>query len=489
DRPVPEGSRFQRPRSPSTGTQSRTRDRNGGGDQSASRDDRPARDNVRVNTRSDGGGGRRFGGGEKRGPQLVDAAEAQRLKKLRYQPRPPSESSGQRDWPDRRAESSRFSNSAPQRTGRDDRGEVGQARPPRSRVPFRKPSAPAEIAFAPRPTEPVRIAKAMARAGLCSRREAERWIEDGRVSINGRVLNSPAMDVGPRDVVKVDGQPLPLAEAARLWRYHKPKGLVTTHYDPEGRPTVFDSLPPDLPRVVSIGRLDYNSEGLLLLTNDGELARHLELPSTGWLRRYRVRAYGRLTQDDLDPLKDGITVEGITYGPIEATLDSVQSGNMWLTMGLREGKNREVRKILGSLGLEVNRLIRISFGPFQLLDLEPGAAETVRRRVLADQLGPDLAAQFGLLSATDDDATAAGGPVRKAFRVRREPDGARRREKNASPQRDAVTAGRPDNRSDDRPARSASGVRENAPTGPGRYIRDKPGDGRKPFRKPGRDRE
>ncbi len=489
DRPVPEGSRFQRPRSPSTGAQSASRDRNGG------RDDRPTRDNVRANTRSEGGGGRRFGGGEKRGPQLVDAAEAQRLKKQRYQPRPPSEGSGQRDRPDRRGESNRFSNSAPLRTGRDDRGEVGQARPPRSRVPFRKPSAPAEIAFAPRPTEPVRIAKAMARAGLCSRREAERWIEDGRVSINGRVLNTPAMDVGPRDVVKVDGQPLPLAEAARLWRYHKPKGLVTTHYDPEGRPTVFDSLPPDLPRVVSIGRLDYNSEGLLLLTNDGELARHLELPSTGWLRRYRVRAYGRLTQDDLDPLKDGITVEGITYGPIEATLDSVQSGNMWLTMGLREGKNREVRKILGSLGLEVNRLIRISFGPFQLLDLEPGAAETVRRRVLADQLGPDLAAEFGLLSATEDDASAAGGPMRKPFRVRREPDGTRRRETPAPRQRDDAPRSQSQDR--DRPERSPLRTRANTSDGTSDksrndtrgHFRDKPRDSRNPFRKPGRDRE
>jgi 23S rRNA pseudouridine2605 synthase len=267
-----------------------------------------------------------------------------------------------------------------------------------------------------RPTEPMRIAKAMARAGLCSRREAERWIADGRVSVNGRVLDTPALEVTPRDIVKVDGNLLPASEPARLWRYHKPKGLVTTHSDPEGRETVFEALPADLPRVVSVGRLDYNSEGLLLLTNDGELARHFELPSTGWLRRYRVRAYGRLTQSDLDTLKDGITVEGITYGPIEATLDSVQSGNMWLTMGLREGKNREVRKILGHLGLEVNRLIRISYGPFQLLDLEPGAVEHVRRRVLADQLGPTLTREFGL-----DQPEADAPPARPDRRDGRRP--------------------------------------------------------------------
>lgn len=281
------------------------------------------------------------------------------------------------------------------------------------------PTAPATG----RPSEPMRIAKAMARAGLCSRREAERWIEDGRVSVNGKVIDTPAVDVTPRDIVKVDGQPLPAAEPARLWRYHKPKGLVTTHSDPEGRPTVFDNLPPELPRVVSVGRLDFNSEGLLLLTNDGELARHLELPATGWLRRYRVRAYGRLTQADLDPLKEGITVDGVVYGPVEATLDSVQSGNMWLTVGLREGKNREVRKILGALGLEVNRLIRVSFGPFQLLDLEPGAAEHVKRRVLADQLGPELAREFGLDAGSEEAAEETG---RKPFVARREPSGQRR---------------------------------------------------------------
>ena len=204
------------------------------------------------------------------------------------------------------------------------------------------------------------------------------------------------MDVGPKDTIKIDGAPLPDAEPARLWRYHKPRGLVTTHKDPEGRATVFDQLPPELPRVVSIGRLDFNTEGLLLLTNDGELARHMELPATGWLRRYRVRAHGSITQDRLTALKDGIEIDGVRYGPIEATLDSVQGRNCWLTLGLREGKNREVRNILGSLDLVVNRLIRVSFGPFQLMDLEEGKAESVKRRVLADQLGPVLTQQFGL---------------------------------------------------------------------------------------------
>jgi len=261
--------------------------------------------------------------------------------------------------------------------------------------------------------EPMRIAKAMARSGLCSRRDAERWIEAGRVSINGDVLKSPARDVKAGDEVRVDGKPLPLAEPVRLWRYHKPRGLVTTHRDPQGRPTVFEKLPPELPRVVSVGRLDFNTEGLLLLTNDGALARHLELPATGWLRRYRVRAHGRVTQTDLGKLAKGIEVEGVRYGPIEATLDSAQGANSWLTIGLREGKNREVRKILSTLGLDVNRLIRISFGPFQLLDLQPGAVETVRRRVLADQLGVRVARELGLAGEAGErprrGANARGG--------------------------------------------------------------------------------
>jgi 23S rRNA pseudouridine2605 synthase len=255
----------------------------------------------------------------------------------------------------------------------------------------------------------MRIAKAMARVGLCSRREAERWIADGRVSVNGQVLKTPAVEVGPKDRVLVDGRPLPVSEPTQLWRYSKPKGLVTTHSDPQGRPTVFENLPPGLPRVVSIGRLDFNTEGLLLLTNDGALARHLELPATGWLRRYRVRAKGRVTQAELDRLKEGIEIEGVKYGPIEATVDTVQGANAWLTVAIREGKNREVRKVLGTFGLEVNRLIRISFGPFQLLELEPGQAEHVKRRVLAEQLGPNLAREFGLVDEPEKKPPHKGG--------------------------------------------------------------------------------
>jgi 23S rRNA pseudouridine2605 synthase len=242
----------------------------------------------------------------------------------------------------------------------------------------------------------MRIAKAMARAGLCSRREAERWIADGRVSVNGRLLKTPAIEVKPGDKVIVDGKPLPSAEPPQLWRYHKPKGIVTTHSDPEGRPTVFDKMPPEMPRVISIGRLDFNTEGLLLLTNDGALARHMELPVNGWARRYRVRAKGRVTPEQLAELKDGITIDGVNYGPVEALVDSVQGANTWLTIAIREGKNREVRNVLSHLGLTVNRLIRVSFGPFQLLDLQPGAVEAVRRKVLITQLGPRASEALGL---------------------------------------------------------------------------------------------
>lgn len=266
----------------------------------------------------------------------------------------------------------------------------------RSGGPRGKPPAPLAGAAGS-----MRIAKALARAGLCSRREAERWIADGRVRINGQMIVTPARDVGPSDKIEVDGNPLPAAEPVRLWRYHKPKGCVTTHKDPEGRPTVFEALPKSMPRVISIGRLDFNTEGLLLLTNDGALARHLELPSTGWLRRYRVRANGKVTQEQLDRLKDGAEIEGVRYGPIEATLDKEQGANVWLSIGLREGKNREVRKILLTLGLAVNRLIRVSFGPFQLLDLKPGEVESVRRRVLIDQLGQRVAEDLGVFE-TDE---------------------------------------------------------------------------------------
>lgn len=249
-----------------------------------------------------------------------------------------------------------------------------------------------------------RIAKVIARAGLCSRREAETWIADGRVKLNGRVLDTPAIIVKAGDKVEVDGQPLPERERTRLWLFHKPRGTVTTTYDPEGRPTVFSILPEDLPRVMTIGRLDINTEGLLLLTNDGGLARVLELPATGWLRRYRVRAHGDIDQARLDALKDGIAIDGILYGSVEATLDRRQGDNVWLTIGLREGKNREVKTILAHLGLDVNRLIRVSFGPFQLGDLADGAVDEVPRRVLRAQLGDRLAEEAGAdFEAREDD--------------------------------------------------------------------------------------
>ena len=240
-----------------------------------------------------------------------------------------------------------------------------------------------------------RIAKVMARVGLCSRRDAERWIADGRVAVNGTVLDSPAFNVTESDRVSVDGRPIGPRERTRLFMFHKLRGTVTTDHDPEGRPTIFEDLPRDLPRVITIGRLDINTEGLLLLTNDGGLARMLELPATGWLRRYRVRAHGDVTQPQLDALAEGVTIEGVEYRGIEATLDRVQGANVWLTMGLREGKNREIKRVLEHLGLSVNRLIRLSFGPFQLGDLPEGSVEEVKTRVLMDQLGEKLAEEAG----------------------------------------------------------------------------------------------
>lgn len=240
-----------------------------------------------------------------------------------------------------------------------------------------------------------RIAKVMARAGLCSRREAETWILAGRVAVNGKTLASPAFTVSPHDQIAVDGKPLPMRERTRLFLYHKPRGLVTTNRDERDRATVFAALPSHLPRVVSVGRLDLNSEGLLLLTNDGGLKRVLELPETGWQRRYRVRANGRITQDALDKLDKGIRVDGVEYGPIKAVLDRAQGANAWMTMTLREGKNREIRNVLRALGLTVNRLIRVSYGPFQLGELKPGAVEEVKGRVLREQLGEKIIRQSG----------------------------------------------------------------------------------------------
>jgi len=234
---------------------------------------------------------------------------------------------------------------------------------------------------------PERIAKVMARAGLCSRRDAERWIAEGRVAVDGAVLTSPAVTVTAANEIRVDGRPLPEPERARLWRYHKPSGLVTSHRDEKGRPTVFAALPAALPRLVSVGRLDLNSEGLLLLTNDGALARRLELPATGWVRRYKVRVHGFVDPARLAGLARGIAIDGVAYGPIRAELDRQQGSNAWVTLSLQEGKNREVRRVLEHLGYPVTRLIRLAYGPFQLGHLAPRAIEEVPKKVLAEQLG------------------------------------------------------------------------------------------------------
>jgi|TARA_B110000438_G_C15800104_1_gene644718 23S rRNA pseudouridine2605 synthase len=232
-----------------------------------------------------------------------------------------------------------------------------------------------------------RIAKVIARAGLCSRRDAEKWILDGRVRLDGKILKTPAITVNDINYVEVDGQPLPSRSLMRLWRYHKPQGLITSHADPQGRPTVFDRLPASLGRVISIGRLDLNSEGLLLLTNDGELARRLELPKTGWIRRYRVRVYGNVDEKKLQGLENGVIISGISYGSIRAELDNQKRSNSWVTISLNEGRNREIRKVMNHLGLEVNRLIRIAFGPFQLGNLARGQIDEIAGKVLRDQLG------------------------------------------------------------------------------------------------------
>jgi len=289
-----------------------------------------------------------------------------------------------------------------------------------------------------------RIAKVIARAGLASRREAEAWIVAGRVAVNGAVISSPALNITDADRVTVDGAALPRRERTRLFRYHKARGLVTTHSDPQGRPTIFATLPKTLPRLISVGRLDLNTEGLLLLTNDGALARALELPKTGWLRRYRVRALGRVKQDALDRLRDGLSVNGIQYGAVEATLDREQGANVWLTFGIREGKNREVRNVLEYLGLKVNRLIRVVFGPFELGDMERGAVEEVAVEQMRDALGADIiaAANVDFDSPLAEREVASPGqkrrdtPVHKPLHKRTErpsPKGPRRRDRSSGP--------------------------------------------------------
>ena len=240
-----------------------------------------------------------------------------------------------------------------------------------------------------------RIAKVLARAGLCSRRDAERWIEDGRVAVDGKVLLTPAFVVTPGSIVVVDGKPLKEPEPSKLWRYHKPAGLVTSHRDEKGRETLFDTLPPELGRVISVGRLDLNSEGLLLLTNDGELARKLELPSTGWVRRYKVRVHGTVEPERFLALTDGVIIDGVRYGEIKVEFERQKGSNAWVTVALTEGKNREIRKVFEHLGYDVTRLLRLSYGPFQLGLLPRGAIEEVPRRVLRDQLGLGAAKDKG----------------------------------------------------------------------------------------------
>ena len=232
-----------------------------------------------------------------------------------------------------------------------------------------------------------RIAKRIARAGVCSRRKAESRILDGRVKVNGETITSPALNVSPNDKITIDGKSLPSRKPAGLWRYYKPRGLVVSDRDEQNRETIFDHLPQNLPRLITVGRLDLDSEGLLLMTNDGDLARHLELPSTGWSRKYRVRAQGRIDQARLASLADGVTIDGIRYGKVIAKLDRQMASNAWLTFAIREGKNREIRRIMDYLGHKVSRLIRISYGPFQLGDLEDGDIKAVKPRVLEDQLG------------------------------------------------------------------------------------------------------
>ena len=242
--------------------------------------------------------------------------------------------------------------------------------------------------FSLTPSEkPERIAKVIARAGICSRREAEVYISDGRVKVNSELLESPAFTVTASDIIEVDNVRLDKAEPPRLWRYHKPRGLVVSNKDEKGRDTIFTKLPESLPRVISIGRLDIDSEGLLLLTNDGELSRHLELPATGWTRKYRVRVHGRVEEAKLEEIAEGVNIDGVQYGPVLARLDTQKNSNAWLTIAIKEGRNREVRNIMEYLGYSVTRLLRLSYGPFLLGKLEAGQVEEVKPSVLAQQLG------------------------------------------------------------------------------------------------------
>ncbi len=373
------------------------------------RGERPARSGAPDRPRKDFSRGEDRGGDQpfqdkpwqKRAPAAHGSEERQRFSRPRFdKPREDRAPRGRSDWQEHPRSETGDRDNRPRRENEDD-SKVFAKRPAfggRGTYRERKPDFDKR---APRVDAPVktktgeRIAKIVARAGLCSRRDAEEWIVQGRVAVNGRVINSPALDITASDVVTIDGKPLPERERTRLFLYHKPRGLMTTHDDPEGRPTVFDNLPEGLPRLISVGRLDFNTEGLLLLTNDGGLARALELPDTGWLRRYRVRAHGEVTQAQLDQLKKGIEVDGVKYGSIDATLERDQGANVWIVFAIREGKNREVRNVMAHLGLEVNRLIRVSYGPFQLGEIEEGQVEEIKSRVLREQLGEKIAVMSG----------------------------------------------------------------------------------------------
>ncbi|HEX7882177.1 MAG TPA: pseudouridine synthase, partial [Afipia sp.] len=389
----------------------------------------PSRDGDSRPPRREGAGGfdkSRFDRGER------DSSERPRFSRPRFdKPRDDRAPRGRSDWQEHpRSETS----DRPRRENEDD-SKVFAKRPAfggrgeyRERKPDFDKRAPRAAPEKKKSGE--RIAKIVARAGLCSRRDAEDWIVQGRVAVNGRVINSPALDVTANDVVTIDGKPLPERERTRLFLYHKPRGLMTTHDDPEGRPTVFDNLPEGLPRLISIGRLDFNTEGLLLLTNDGGLARALELPDTGWLRRYRVRAHGEVTQAQLDQLKNGVEVDGVKYGSIDATLERDKAANVWIVFAIREGKNREVRNVMAHLGLEVNRLIRISYGPFQLGEIEEGQVDEIKSRVLREQLGEKIVAMSGAQfdkpvkeRTDDDDAPQAKEGTKERIKGRIKPAG------------------------------------------------------------------
>jgi 23S rRNA pseudouridine2605 synthase len=417
------------------------------------RDDRPARGAPDRGPRKDFSRGEDRGGDkpwQKRAPGRDDArrdsrpprddrdsSERPRFSRPRFdKPREDRAPRGRSDWQEHPRSETRGRDDRPRRDNEDD-SKVFAKRPAfggrgeyRERKPDFDKRAPRAAPEKKKTGE--RIAKIVARAGLCSRRDAEEWIVQGRVAVNGRVINSPALDITANDVVTIDGKPLPERERTRLFLYHKPRGLMTTHDDPEGRPTVFDNLPEGLPRLISIGRLDFNTEGLLLLTNDGGLARALELPDTGWLRRYRVRAHGEVTQAQLDELKKGVEVDGVKYGSIDATLERDKAANVWIVFAIREGKNREVRNVMAHLGLEVNRLIRISYGPFQLGEIEEGQVEEIKSRVLRDQLGDKIVAMSGAQfdkpvkeAVEADDAPRAGKATKERIKGRIKPIGSK----------------------------------------------------------------